>query len=161
MRFGLRGPVVCVKYSTHRRVYSSSKVRMRKQLPFVSLGSYEVPAPALARTLSVPPCAVEIPSRFRRRYFLLTLIPSSRRIRATRFQLTSKVALVDRLGFTSTDRASSESPQIGANMAFTITLPGNGFLRGVDCGVSTYFLVRRALRLECHSTRTSTVSLPA
>ena len=34
--------------------------------------------------------AVEIPKRFMRRCFLLTLIPSSRRIRATHFALTSK-----------------------------------------------------------------------
>jgi hypothetical protein len=68
-------PVVFVQHSKNAKTAS-----------IFGLISHEVPAPNLARLLRP---AVEIPSRFIRRCFLLTLIPSSRRIRATRFTLTS------------------------------------------------------------------------
>ena len=50
----------------------------------------EVPAPDLTWRSARCRSALEIPKRFMRRCILLTLIPSSRRIRAILFPLTSK-----------------------------------------------------------------------
>jgi hypothetical protein len=62
---------------------------MRKQLPF---SVWSATKSQLQTWLGAQPdarSAVEIPKRFMRRCFLLALIPSSLRIRATRFALTS------------------------------------------------------------------------